>query len=99
MTKNNVYIVTEFCEGGDLLKFIKEHGTFNQVAALEITRDILQGYCAIEEKGIIHRDLKTSNIFLYRGKAKIADFGFCEFIGEKKPQIAYNVGSPAYMSP
>lgn len=48
---------------------------------------------------IIHRDLKTANIFLKNGIAKIADFGFCEFIGEKKPQIAYNVGSPAYMSP
>ncbi len=47
----------------------------------------------------MHRDLKTSNIFLSKGRAKIADFGFCQFIGEKKPQINYNVGSPAYMSP
>lgn len=57
------------------------------------------GYSAIEDKKIVHRDLKTSNIFMTRGHAKIADFGFCEFVGEKKPQVAYNVGSPAYMSP
>lgn len=29
MTKNNVYIVTEFCEGGDLLKYIKSNGPFS----------------------------------------------------------------------
>lgn len=28
MTKNNVYIITEFCEGGDLLKYIKTNGPF-----------------------------------------------------------------------
>lgn len=62
-------------------------------------KDIVSGYVCIEEMKIIHRDLKTANIFLKNGVAKIADFGFCEFIGDKKPQIAYNVGSPAYMSP
>ena len=36
MTKNNVYIVTEFCEGGDLLKHIKENGVLNEVMALEL---------------------------------------------------------------
>lgn len=99
MTKNNVYIVTEFCEGGDLLKYIKNNGPFPEARALALIKDIIEGYKCIEENHIIHRDLKTSNIFLSKGRAKIADFGFCEFLGEKKPQIAYNVGSPAYMSP
>lgn len=99
MTKNNVYIVTEFCEGGDLLKYIKSNGPFNQIKAMSLIKDVIEGYKCIEENNIIHRDLKTSNIFLSKGRAKIADFGFCEFLGQKKPQIAYNVGSPAYMSP
>lgn len=48
----------------------------------------------------MHRDLKTANIFLTPTGARIADFGFCEFLNEtKKPQLFYNVGSPAYMSP
>lgn len=37
MTKNNVYIVTEFCEGGDLLHYIKDRGTFSETQALELT--------------------------------------------------------------
>ena len=81
MTKNNVYIVTEFCEGGDLLKHIKSNGPFTEVKAMSIIKDIVQGYKYIEENNIIHRDLKTSNIFLCKGRAKIADFGFCEFLG------------------
>ena len=59
-----------------------------------------EGYVAIDEKKIVHRDLKTANIFMTSTGARIADFGFCEFINEtKKPQMFYNVGSPAYMSP
>lgn len=59
-----------------------------------------EGYVAIDEKKIVHRDLKTANIFMTSSGARIADFGFCEFINEtKKPQMFYNVGSPAYMSP
>lgn len=42
-----------------------------------LIKDIIEGYKNIEENNIIHRDLKTSNIFLSKGKAKIADFGFC----------------------
>lgn len=42
-------------------------------------RDIVEGYIAIQQKNIIHRDLKTANIFLTKTGAKIADFGFCQF--------------------
>jgi serine/threonine protein kinase len=100
MTKNNVYIMTEFCENGDLQQYVKKQGRLGDLEALHIIRDITDGYLAIEEKLIVHRDLKTANIFLTSTGARIADFGFCEFLNEtKKPQLFYNVGSPAYMSP
>jgi serine/threonine protein kinase len=77
MTKNNVYIMTEFCEGGDLQQHIKKQGRLQDLEALRIIRDVADGYLAIEEKLIVHRDLKTANIFLTPTGARIADFGFC----------------------
>lgn len=100
MTKHNVYIMTEFCENGDLQQHIKRNGKLSELEALHITKDIVEGYIAIEEKQIVHRDMKTANIFLTATGARIADFGFCDFVNEaKKPPEFYNVGSPAYMSP
>jgi serine/threonine protein kinase len=100
MTKHNVYIMTEFCENGDLQQHIKRSAKLSELEALHITKDIVEGYMAIEEKQIVHRDMKTANIFLTATGARIADFGFCDFVNEtKKPPEFYNVGSPAYMSP
>ena len=81
MTKNNVYIVTEFCEFGDLQQMIKNNKKLQERDALNIIRDVVEGYIGVEQKNIIHRDLKTANILLTKSGAKIADFGFCEFIG------------------
>ena len=100
MTKNNIYIMTEYCDRGDLQAQIQKSGPLSEVDALRLMRDVVDGYLAVEEKQIVHRDLKTANIFLTPTGARIADFGFCEFLNEtKKPQLFYNVGSPAYMSP
>ena len=100
MTKNNVYIVTEFCVKGDLLGIVKKRGRLPEAQVLKYVRDIVEGYMVIEDNRVLHRDIKTANIFIGSDDvARIADFGFCEFIGEVKPSIPYNVGSPAYMSP
>lgn len=80
MTKNNVYLMTEFCELGDLQQHIRKQGRLSELEALHIIRDVADGYLAIEEKLIVHRDLKTANIFLTNSGARIADFGFCEFL-------------------
>ena len=81
MTKNNVYIVTEFCEFGDLQQMIKNNKKMQEKDALNIIRDVVEGYIGVEQKNVIHRDLKSANILLTKNGAKIADFGFCEFIG------------------
>jgi serine/threonine protein kinase len=44
-----------------------------------IVFDIYQGLLYLERKGIIHRDIKMSNILVKDGTAKIADFGFASF--------------------
>ena len=48
MTKNNVYMVTEFCKKGDLLTLIKRNGRLSEQQALRWTKDIAEGYLYIE---------------------------------------------------
>jgi serine/threonine protein kinase len=51
----------------------------------------------LAENYIVHRDLKVANIFIHKGQAKIADFGFAKFTKSQFKDI--NIGSPIYMSP
>ena len=63
-TKNNTYIITELCDGGDLANFISKKQIIPEAEAIELMTQILRGYENINNHGIIHRDLKPANIFL-----------------------------------
>lgn len=60
-------------------------------------RGIYKGLMYLAENGVVHRDIKVSNIFIHDGEAKIADFGFAKVTRSKFKDI--NIGSPIYMSP
>lgn len=74
----NCYIITELCDGGDLDKKLKTVGHFREEEMYSIAVDVLEGLKYLKEKNIIHRDLKVSNIFISKGRYKIADFGFAQ---------------------
>ena len=98
-TKNNTYIITELCEGGDLSKHISSRRSLPEAEAIGIMNQIIRGYCGMQERGIIHRDLKPANIFMQGSSPKIADFGFAMRQCDAKKYSTYNVGSPVYMPP
>lgn len=98
-TKNNTYIITELCEGGDLSKLISTRRGMPENEAADILRQIVDGYEEVVSNGIIHRDLKPANILLKKKEVKIADFGFAMKGGDSKKYSSYNVGSPIYMPP
>ena len=66
-TKNNTYIVTELCDGGDLAKLIQKNKTIPEPEAIEYMRQIIIGYSNMHRHNIIHRDLKPANIFVKKG--------------------------------
>jgi serine/threonine-protein kinase ULK/ATG1 len=98
-TVNNCYIVTELCSEGDLASLIKTKKRLAETDANSLIGDIVAGFLEIADKNYLHRDLKLANIFISRGVAKIADFGFAKRNTNPGEREKYNVGSPLYMSP
>ena len=73
------YLVTEFCEGSDLLTKMQKLKALSESKAAKIMRQVLSAMVLCHSKNIIHRDLKPENI-LFDGSSiestvKIIDFG------------------------
>lgn len=79
LSDRNCYIITEMCNEGDLEERIKRKKPIADAELAKIILDIYYGLRYLREMGVIHRDLKTANIFLHNGVAKIADFGLAKF--------------------
>ncbi|CAF2495659.1 unnamed protein product [Rotaria sp. Silwood2] len=106
-------IVTQWCEGSTLYKHIHvldRHWKINQL--IDIARQICQGMSYLHDRGIIHRDLKSSNIFLDMSsdpddvgascRVKIGDFGLAAVktvLAESINQQFQPSGSVLWMAP
>ncbi|XP_016113002.1 RAF proto-oncogene serine/threonine-protein kinase-like isoform X2 [Sinocyclocheilus grahami] len=77
MTRANLAIVTQWCEGSSLYKHLHVQETsFQMLQLMDIARQTAQGMDYLHAKNIIHRDMKSNNIFLHEGlTVKIGDFG------------------------
>jgi len=95
-TPNNYYLVMEYCKDGNLLKYLeKKGGRLSESEAIDIFKQLLNGYHELYTQKIMHRDLKLSNILMNEGIVKLADFGFA-----KEAQVSdSNVGTQAYKAP
>lgn len=107
-TSNSVFLVMEYCNGGDLADYLREKGTLSEDTIHIFLRQIASAMCTLQSKGVVHRDLKPQNLLLHHSgittpspsqiKVKIADFGFARFLpGEM--MAATLCGSPMYMAP
>ena len=107
--KNNskIYIIMEYCEGGDISQLIskcKKNGEYiSEEMIWKIFTQILKAVHAIHthKQGIIlHRDIKPSNIFLDKNNnIKLGDFGLSRILSPELNFAYSHVGTPYYMSP
>lgn len=100
LTMHNIYLITEFCNGGDLSGLLTKKGRLNEDEVCDILWQIAEAFKQMKEFHMLHRDLKPPNILLNEGKVKIADLGFSKTV--ENFQVSINnstVGSPIYMSP
>ena len=88
-TDEEIHLVTEYCEGGELFDAIKRKGArccsfrrgrYSEAQAARITNQILRALLELHDHGLIHRDIKPENILLLNNddtdiQVKLADFG------------------------
>ena len=71
-----IYLVLDYMEGGSLSRRIKREGRLSWDESLRIIRQIAEALSFAHSRGIVHRDVKPSNIlFDGRGDAYLSDFG------------------------
>ncbi|EAR94643.2 plant dual-specificity MAP kinase kinase family domain protein (macronuclear) [Tetrahymena thermophila SB210] len=97
-------IVMDYCEEGDLYNQIIEQKKtgqgFTEQQILEWFVQICFGLKFIHDRRILHRDLKTQNIFLTKSKQiKIGDFGIAKVLQNTCEMAKTAIGTPYYLSP
>ncbi|MBI2838335.1 MAG: tetratricopeptide repeat protein [Acidobacteria bacterium] len=98
-----VYFLTmELLEGETLMERIRREGPFAPDAALPIIRQIAGGLAAAHAQGILHRDLKSSNVILVGDRAAVTDFGLAKLLDNRLQSSSSGgaiAGTLEYMSP
>ncbi|KAL8618167.1 hypothetical protein ACOMHN_059174 [Nucella lapillus] len=97
-----LHIAMQFCEGGDLYNKLKEQKTvlLGERQVVEWFVQITMALQYLHERNILHRDLKTQNIFLTRSKIiKLGDLGIARVLDAATDMATTLIGTPYYMSP
>ena len=97
-------IITEFCPYGDLfgyIKFYKERGSkIEEKIIWIIFIQLSLGLSYLHHKKILHRDIKTKNIFIKNNlTVKIGDFGIAKILNSTSSYAHTFIGTPYYISP
>ncbi|XP_033068578.1 serine/threonine-protein kinase Nek11 isoform X2 [Trachypithecus francoisi] len=101
--QDNFCIITEYCEGRDLDYKIQEYKEAGKVfpdnQIIDWFIQLLLGVDYMHERRILHRDLKSKNIFLKNNLLKIGDFGVSRLLMGSCDLATTLTGTPHYMSP
>lgn len=93
------YFAMELVDGESLARKLVADGPMEPVAALRLAAQIARGLHAAHEHGIVHRDVKPSNVLLFQGTAKIVDFGVAKSGESGLTGTGAILGTADYMSP
>jgi serine/threonine protein kinase len=86
-------------EYGSLYTNYKKFGVFSESSVVDYIREVMEGLQYLHELGIVHGDIKATNILLTKdGHIKLTDFGISQLISQRK-QHHRVLGSPYWMAP
>ena len=94
------YLVMELLNGLPLAEHLKTPAAVGIDARMDLMRQACEGLQAAHARGIVHRDVKPSNLFVQRdGTLKILDFGVARLSSSNLTASGFLLGTPEYMSP
>lgn len=94
------FITMELLEGQPLQTILHERGQLSPSNVLGIARQACRGLEYAHAQGIVHRDIKTANLFVTADRVvKIMDFGLAKVLEEVRGATTMVSGTPYYMSP
>src|SRR5512144_286425 len=95
------YIVMELVDGQDLASILRENGPLPPRQAARVSAEVAKALHAAHVRGIVHRDVKPSNILVGRdGRIRVADFGIARAVSEAQVTLpGTTMGSVHYFSP
>ena len=99
LDNQTVYIVFEFCDGGDLNDIVQDSGGLDESDAKNYFFQIMSAIKYIHQLGIAHRDIKLENVLITQDhQAKLTDFGLCKQANGNSPMLT-TCGTLVYAAP
>ncbi|XP_054285473.1 serine/threonine-protein kinase ULK3 isoform X2 [Macrosteles quadrilineatus] len=96
-----IYIVMEYCDGGDLSAFIRKRHKLPETVCRKFMQQLATALKFLRQNNVVHLDLKPQNLLLTtqpRLSLKVGDFGFAQFLSNEAYHCSLR-GSPLYMAP
>lgn len=101
-TERFLYLVTDFCEGGDLFNFLRSYHThLREAHAVRIIAQVVLALESMHDLHLVYRDLKPENVLIdHTGNVRLADLGLAKLLRPETQYLTTTVcGSMAYAAP